>query len=68
MKGLVFKNKKAADFGSYGWSGESVKVITERLKEAGFAVLNEGIREMWTPDKAGRENCINFGKNFASQL
>ncbi len=25
IKGLKFKNKKAAAFGSYGWSGEAVK-------------------------------------------
>ena len=65
IKGLGFKNKKAAAFGSYGWSGESVKVITEKLREGGFAAPNDGIREMWNPDKKGRENCINFGKPFA---
>ena len=27
------KNKKAAAFGCYGWSGESVKVLQEKLKE-----------------------------------
>jgi anaerobic nitric oxide reductase flavorubredoxin len=68
VKGLAFKKKKAAAFGSYGWSGESVKVITEKLKEGGFEVVNEGIREMWNPDKQGRENCINFGKTFATLL
>ena len=36
IKGLEFKGKKAAAFGSYGWSGESVKIITEELNKAGF--------------------------------
>ncbi|MBI4634460.1 MAG: anaerobic nitric oxide reductase flavorubredoxin [Deltaproteobacteria bacterium] len=66
MRGLGFKNKKAAAFGSYGWSGESVKMISEKLKEGGFALANDGLREMWNPDKQGRENCINFGKTLAS--
>ena len=68
IRGLSFKSKKAAAFGSYGWSGESVKMITEILREGGFEILNDGIREMWNPDKQGRENCINFGKTFASLL
>ena len=66
MRGLAFRNKKAAAFGSYGWSGESVKMITERLGEGGFEIVKEGLREMWNPDKQGRENCLNFGKTFAS--
>jgi len=68
IRGLAFKNKKAAAFGSYGWSGESVKMITEKLREGGFEIVNEGLREMWNPDQQGRENCINFGKAFASLL
>jgi flavorubredoxin len=40
---LKFKGKKAAAFGTYGWSGESVKMINDGLKEAGFELLNEGI-------------------------
>lgn len=35
MKGLAFKNKKAAA-GAYGWSGESAKIISEELGKAGF--------------------------------
>jgi len=68
MRGLSFKNKKAAAFGSYGWSGESIKMITEKLREGGFEIVNEGIKEMWNPDQQGRENCLNFGKTFASLL
>ena len=68
IRGLAFKNKKAAAFGSYGWSGESVKMITEKLREGGFEIVNEGLREMWNPDQQGRQNCINFGKAFASLL
>ena len=36
LKILKFKNKKAAAFGCYGWSGEGIKMIKERLAEAGF--------------------------------
>ena len=36
ITGLKFKNKKAAAFGCYGWSGESVKMLSEQLTKAGF--------------------------------
>jgi len=65
IKGLSFKNKRAAAFGSYGWSGESVKLLTAALSEAGFNVLNEGIKEFWFPDSEARENCFRFGETFA---
>jgi len=61
IKGLNFKNKKAAAFGCYGWSGESIKLITEKLELAGFDVVDEGIRAMWNPDKKSIENCIDYG-------
>lgn len=64
IKGLGFKDKKAAAFGSYGWGGESVKIITEELGKAGFEVINEGIRELWNPDEDGLERCKNFGRNL----
>ena len=47
LKQLKFKKKKAAAFGCYGWSGESVKVLQESLKAAGFSVIPENIRAEW---------------------
>ena len=52
LKQLKFKNKKALAFGCYGWSGESVKRLEEKLKEAGFDVIEENIRIQWTPEEA----------------
>jgi len=49
LKQLKFKNKKAAAFGCYGWSGESVKMLQEKLKDAGFEVVDENIRAFWKP-------------------
>ena len=68
MKGLKFKNKKAAAFGCYGWSGESVKVIAEILTTAGFDVVDEGLKVTWNPDDAGIESCIDYGKGFVEKL
>ena len=68
MRGLKFKNKKAAAFGCYGWSGESIKMISERLKEGGFQLMNDGIREQWNPGNEAVDNCIHFGKSIAMDL
>jgi len=68
MRGLSFKNKKAAAFGTYGWSGESVKQISQRLAEGGFTVLNDGLRLLWHPDRQGIEACMSFGKAVMEQL
>jgi flavorubredoxin len=68
IKGLKFKNKKAAAFGCYGWSGESNKIISENLKSAGFELLNEGIRTMWNPDKENIIKCVEYGKQLITNI
>lgn len=65
IKGTKFKNKKAVAFGSYGWSGEAVKLITEELKQAKLEVVKEGLRINWTPDEQGIKACMEFGKELA---
>lgn len=51
LKSLKFKGKKAAAFGCYGWSGESVRILQERLADAGFEVIPESVRSFWNPDE-----------------
>ncbi len=46
---LKFRGKKAAVFGCYGWSGESTKVLRERLAEASFTLVEPEIRCNWNP-------------------
>ena len=50
LKTLKFKGKKAAAFGCYGWSGESVKILQEKLKEAGFDVAAASVKCNWNPE------------------
>ncbi|BAK46602.1 MAG: flavodoxin domain-containing protein [Lachnospiraceae bacterium] len=52
LKQLKFKNKKAAAFGCYGWSGESVKLLQAKLAEAGFRVSEANVRSLWNPEEA----------------
>jgi flavorubredoxin len=68
IKGLKFKNKKAVAFGCYGWSGESIKIISQSLQESGFDLVDEGIKVNWNPDKKNVEKCVSYGKDFAEKL
>jgi flavorubredoxin len=65
-KGLGFKGKKAAAFGSYGWSGESAQIISEALSVSGFEVVNGGLKLLWKPDEEGIGKCRAFGSELAS--
>ncbi|MDF2533260.1 MAG: fold hydrolase, partial [Clostridia bacterium] len=68
VRGLSFKGKKAAAFGSYGWSGESVGILNEELKKAGFELMDEGLKMFWVPDEAGIQKCMEFGRKIAEVI
>ncbi len=68
IKGIGFKKKKAAAFGSYGWSGESVKIIEEKLKDAKLELLEGGPLVLWNPDDEAIQECFDFGVRFAEQF
>lgn len=66
MKGLNPKNKKAAAFGCYGWSGEGTKVILDSMKNAGFELIDEeGLRNPWNPSESVKEEAVRFGMKIA---
>lgn len=68
LRGLGFKNKKAAAFGSYGWSGESVAILEEKLRDAKIELVQDGLKVLWNPDEEALEKCREFGRNFAMKL
>ena len=68
FKGLAPKGRVGLAFGSYGWSGESVKMISESLKSAGFDMIDDGIKALWNPDEASIAKCIEYGKQFATNI
>jgi anaerobic nitric oxide reductase flavorubredoxin len=68
LRGLKFIGKKGAAFGTYGWSGESVKMINEGLQKAGFELVSDGIRAEWNPDDKALKKCLDFGKEIALKI
>jgi flavorubredoxin len=68
MKGLKPKNKIGAAFGSYGWSGEAVKLINTELEEMKFEVIDPGLRIQYVPEDKDLEACYELGKKIAKSL
>ena len=65
IEGLKFKGKKAAAFGTYGWSGESVSRIGTALEKSGFEMINDGLKCLWNPDSESIAACRAFGRSVA---
>ncbi len=68
LKGLKFKNKVGAAFGSYGWSGENIKCIEQSFEKARIPIIQEGLKIKWQPTKEELDRCVGFGRNFAKSL
>ncbi|HUM22952.1 MAG TPA: anaerobic nitric oxide reductase flavorubredoxin, partial [Mesotoga prima] len=68
VKGLSFKSKKAAVFGTYGWSGESVDVLTKMVEDGGFEIVQPGLKKLWSPDEGSLDDCREFGSEFAAKI
>lgn len=66
--GLGFQKKKAGVFGTYGWSGEGVGILAERLGRAGFSVFDESLKMLWNPDAKSLEEAREFGKKIIGWL
>ncbi|MDR1816560.1 MAG: FprA family A-type flavoprotein [Clostridiales Family XIII bacterium] len=56
--------KLAGCFGSYGWSGEGVPHIVERLKQVKANLVGEGLRFRFKPDEAQLAEAAAYGKQF----
>lgn len=64
LAGLRFRSKKAAAFGSYGWTGGAVDRVQTRLMDAGFDTAMS-LKIKWRPDAAALEECREYGRTVA---
>jgi flavorubredoxin len=62
------KGKPAAAFGSYGWSGEAVKMIEDHLKNLKLKVAVEGLTARFYPNQGDTERLKSFGEEFGREL
>lgn len=63
---IIHKGKFAGSFGSYGWSGEAVPNLDQRLKQLRFKVPLEGFRINFNPSDSQLDEAFTFGRDFAS--
>jgi flavorubredoxin len=68
LKGLKFQNKIGAAFGSYGWSGESVKILEEHLNHCKIPIVAEGVRAKWQPKPDDLARCQELGHKVAQAI
>ena len=68
LKGLRPANLIGAAFGSYGWSGESVKHLEAMLKEMKVGIAAEAVSVKNVPDIGVLERCHELGKTIAAEL
>lgn len=62
------KSYQAGVFGSYGWSGEAVDIISGKLKDAGYTLAFDPIRIKFTPTESTLQLCEETGTDFAQTL
>lgn len=62
------KSKLAGVFGSYGWSGEAVDEIENKLQDAGYHFGFDTMRVKFKPTDAILQQCKEAGTDFAQAL
>ncbi len=64
MKGLKPQNKIGGAFGSYGWSGESAKLVRKELEAMKFEMPEPELKIQYVPGKPDLDTCFEFGKKI----
>jgi flavorubredoxin len=65
MKGLKPTDKIGGMFASYGWSGESLKMVQAELEAMKFDVIEPGVKIQYVPDRDGLSACFDYGQKIA---
>ena len=68
LKGLRPKHKVAAAFGSFGWSGESVKHLNNYLEEMGLETVHDGVKIKNVPTHDSLKTCSELGAAVARAI
>jgi flavorubredoxin len=68
MKGLKPVDKIGGVFGSYGWSGESVKMVRAELEAMKFDIVDPGVKIQYVPAADGLSACYNYGQEIAKAV
>ncbi|MEM9771168.1 MAG: diflavin flavoprotein [Cyanobacteria bacterium P01_D01_bin.73] len=62
------KTKPAGVFGSFGWSGEAIDLLEQKVQDGGYKFAMNTIRVKFAPDAATLKSCEEAGTDFAQYL
>jgi NADH oxidase (H2O-forming) len=65
---VSIKDKLGAAFGSYGWTGEAVSMLEDRLRGLKLRVPVTGVRVKLIPTGEELAHCHEFGRQLAEHL
>lgn len=65
---IKVRDKLGAAFGSYGWSGEAINMIEDRLRGLKLRVPIKGVRARLIPTDEELGKCRDLGKQLAQHL
>lgn len=65
---IDMKGKLGAAFGSFGWSGEAVRMIEDRLRGLKLRVPLQGVRVKLIPTAEEIDECRQFGLSLGEEL
>ena len=65
---VSLKGKLGAAFGSYGWTGEAVRMIEDRMRGLKMRIPKEGLRIKLIPTDEELNECESFGAAIANEL
>jgi len=68
VKGLKPANLVGAVFGSFGWSGESVKDLEAMMKDMKVDLVFDTVSVKHAPDKDALAKCQELGRTVAAEL
>ncbi|MCL2852178.1 MAG: FprA family A-type flavoprotein [Defluviitaleaceae bacterium] len=61
---IIHKGKLAGVFGSYGWSGEGIKSVKQRLDQLRFKQPVDSLGVVFNPSGEQLDQCFEYGKAF----
>ncbi len=64
MRGLKPQNKMGAAFGSYGWSGEGVRMVEQALQEMKVEIALPSVKVQYVPDEQCLQECVELGRKM----
>jgi flavorubredoxin len=68
MRGLKPTNKIGAAFGSFGWSGEAVKLMNRAMEDMKFDIIEPGLRVKYVPGHTDLSECVEMGKRIGQAV